>query len=112
MKFKTTRKAINDNYVTVIKVGYCDLQWLLYYDNPIAYNAGVYGWNCDIYEITPTIAISTGYNPFGNIRAPLEICRKYDEMAEHIVNVYKKPFEEKRSELRNLLNELVKEVTK
>lgn len=50
MKFRTTKKAIMANYGNVIKVDYCDLQNLLKYESPIAYTAGVYGWNADIYD--------------------------------------------------------------
>lgn len=39
MKFRTTRKEINRNFDKVISVGYCELQYLLYFDSPIAYTA-------------------------------------------------------------------------
>ena len=64
MKFKTTRKYIMENYNTVLSVGYCDLQYLLRWENPIAYTSGTYGWNADIYNIGG-VAIVTGYRPFG-----------------------------------------------
>lgn len=66
MKHKTTEKAIEQNYYKIIKVGYCNLQYLLQYEEPVAYTSGVYGWNADVYDFG-NIAIVTGYRPFGNI---------------------------------------------
>lgn len=112
MKFKTTQKAIRNGYYNVISIGYCNIQSLLHYENPIAYTTCREGWACDIYEITPNTAIATGYAPFGNIHPKYEITHSYEEKARIILYDYSKPFETRRDELRNLLNEFVKEVTK
>lgn len=64
MKLKATKKEILNGYNKVLRIGYCDLQHLLNYESPFAYSAGVYGWNCDYYNIDGTI-ISTGYSPIG-----------------------------------------------
>ena len=74
MKFKTTRNQINQNYNSVISIGYCEAQYLLQGKNPIAYNAGYYGWNCDIYDING-VAIVTGYRPWGNIHPDYNIIK-------------------------------------
>lgn len=37
MKFETTQKVIKENYSKIISVGYCDLQYLLKFKDPIAY---------------------------------------------------------------------------
>ena len=81
MQFKTTKKAIMLNYSKVIKIGYCDLQYLLNYKSPISYTSGVYGWNADIYDFSG-IAIVTGYRPFGNICPDRQIVEKYEEEAQ------------------------------
>lgn len=60
MKYQTTAKALKEGYYTIISIGYCDLQNLLNYESPVAYNKGVYGWNFDIYDVD-RIAIATGY---------------------------------------------------
>ena len=60
MKYKTTSKELKEGYYNIIATGYCELQSLLKYKNPIAYNAGHYGWNYDVYDING-IAIVTGY---------------------------------------------------
>ena len=61
MKFKATKKAMKDNYYYIIGIGYCDAQYLLQDEKPIAYSAGVYGWQCDYYDVDGVL-ISTGYN--------------------------------------------------
>ena len=48
MKIKTTRKAIVNSSTNVKCAGYCDLQALLRNHRPIAYTAGIYGWNFDV----------------------------------------------------------------
>jgi hypothetical protein len=60
MKYKTTAKALKEGYYYIVSAGYCELQGLLKYKNPVAYSAGVYGWNFDVYDING-IAIVTGY---------------------------------------------------
>lgn len=84
MKFKTTKKAVMNNYGAVISIGYCQLQALLNYEKPIAYTANKYGWRADIYDIDGT-AIVTGYAPFGNIEASYELCEKYEKEARKII---------------------------
>lgn len=65
MKCKTTAKAIRENYGSrILSIGYCAAQSLLRYETPFAYSAGVYGWNCDYYDIDG-VCISTGYRPIG-----------------------------------------------
>lgn len=80
MKFRTTRKKIMSNYDKVVKVGFCNLQNLLMFENPIAYWAGADGWHADIYDVDG-VAIVTGYQPFGNIVIPSETLSLYDSKA-------------------------------
>lgn len=111
MKFKTTQKAVKEGYRNIIKVGYCDLQYLLYYKNPVAYTHGVYGWNADIYEIGRGSAICTGYKPFGDIRPDYELVREYDEKAEKIVLSWNKyEHDEILKMLDELLNEFIERI--
>ena len=113
MKFKATQKAVKNFYRNVIRVGYCGLQYLLYYQNPIAYTCGVYGWNADVYEIGGGLAICTGYRPLGNITVDYDIVRKYDDMAREIVynrDTYEKQKEQLNILLNNFINEIMKEV--
>lgn len=48
------------------------------YCNVYFYNRGVYGWNCHIFPITKTIALSMGYRPFGKSD------KQIDEMVKHL----------------------------
>ena len=43
------------------------------------------GGGCDVYEIAPDIALSTGYAPFGNCRLPLAITERYEKKAQQIL---------------------------
>ena len=96
MKIETTMKAIRNNYAKVFRVGYCDLQYIMRYYEPDYYNAGVYGWNCDIYiDHKRDIAITTGYRNMAGIRVPSEIREKYSTIAKEILeNTFRKPYED------------------
>lgn len=83
MKYKTTAKAIREGYHKVVSVGYCDLQSLLSYKNPIAYAAGLYGWNFDIYDIDG-VAIATGYRgmPSKNSKVSYALIKEYEDKSQ------------------------------
>lgn len=107
MKFKSTKRDIMANYPKVIKIGYCDLQFLLKYESPITYTAGVYGWNADIYDFNG-VAIVTGYRPFGNICPDRQIIEKYEKEAGNICHNYS--YEERRKALQELQKNFMEEV--
>lgn len=83
MKYKTTAKAIRDGYHYIISASYCSLQALLNYERPVAYCAGVYGWNFDVYDING-VAICTGYRgmPEANSKANYALIREYEGKAQ------------------------------
>lgn len=83
MKVKVTKKQMKENYKNIIKIGYCEGQYMLRCADPVYYSAGVYGWSCDYYVINKNTIISTGYNPIGNIDNK-EIIDKYEKKAEKI----------------------------
>lgn len=107
MKYRTTKKDVSNGYYYKICVGYCDLQNLLTWKEPVAYTCGTYGWNADIYQVESNVCIVTGYRPFGNIKANYERNKEYERKAEVIVHDYKRPYEERKAELDKLLKELV-----
>lgn len=111
MKYKTTRKAVNEGYINKICVSYCALQTLLMYESETAYTVHQEGWAADIYDFGNT-AIITGYAPFGNIRPGYDICSRYEEQAETIRYNYDLSYEDQKNQLRQLINEFIKEVTK
>ena len=103
MKFKTTRKAIVDSAINVKCAGYCDLQALLRNHSPIAYTAGVYGWNFDVYDVYG-VTICTGYRNMPGAR--LEHIRGYEAKAAAIWSWENKtPFAEKQKQVEKLLQE-------
>lgn len=111
MKFRTSEKAIRENYTNIICIGYCDLQNLLNYKPPIAYTCGVYGWNADIYEINNSTVICTGYRPIGKIRPSYELTCEYDKRAKKIVYASGE-YSEKKGQLDNLLADYIGDVMK
>lgn len=109
MKYKTTKKAVNEGYANKICVGYCGLQNLLGCESETAYTVRQEGWAADIYDFGNT-AIITGYAPFGNIRPGYEVNQRYEKKAmkatEGIYN-----WQEKKAILSGLIEEYIKEVT-
>ena len=108
MKYRTTAKAVRNGYGTVYSIGYCDMQALLRYSEPVAYTCGVYGWNADIYDFG-NVAICTGYRPFGNVSTDYNTTSKYEKLAEEIIrNIYS--WEERKNALRALIENFIEEV--
>ena len=113
MKKHTTIKSIRNNWNNVFCCGYCDLQYIFKYEEPTYYNAGVYGWNCDIYcDYARDIAITTGYRNMTGKMIPHELIKKYSDIARKIVeSPWSKPYEEIKKELdqnkEDFLNELL-----
>jgi hypothetical protein len=80
MKCKVTKKSIRENYPTIIKIGYCDAQYLLRDKVPFAYSERIEGWACDYYDCGNGICISTGYSPIGNV-SNYEIVHQFNDCA-------------------------------
>lgn len=110
MKTLTTKKAIINNYKKVVSVSYCSLQKLLVLEKPVAYTAGVYGWNADIYDLDG-IALATGYRPFGNIKPSLELTRKYEQEATEVIYTIQN-YEVQKKALKALIRSFLEEVIK
>jgi hypothetical protein len=64
-------------------------------ERPVAYSAGTYGWNFDVYEVGG-VAICTGYRgmPSKNDRGDYKLMRHYEELSQG------KTAEEKRALLK------------
>lgn len=114
-KTKTTAKAIKESYKKCYSAGYCDLQFLLRYIDPLYYHAGVYGWDYDVY-IIDDVAIFTGYRyPASGIKhIPGEIAKKYNKYAKKIIdaNYYSNNnnYEFVSDVLKNLINDMITEL--
>jgi hypothetical protein len=102
MKYKTTAKEVKEGYYYIISVGYCDLQYLLKYENPVAYSKGMYGWKFDVYQLDRNVALVTGYQPASakNTKKDYKIIREYDQRAKDM----------DREQLKALLQEFVKDM--
>ena len=72
--------------VGVYKVGYCELK-VLDVLSPIGYTRGVYGWNCDVYNVNGYI-LTTGYRPFG-ISIDKKCIEKCNKDYDGVYNKYK-----------------------
>ena len=100
-KIHTTMKYVKAVWRNVYRCGYCDLQYIMKYEDPIYYNSGVYGWNCDVYcDFKRNIAITTGYRNMAGNRIPDELIEKYTEIAKEILkNGHGKSYSEIKEEL-------------
>lgn len=110
-KYKVTRKAMKESYERIAKVGYCNLQYLLRFQEPFAYSTRAEGWACDYYDING-ILISTGYSPIERKRTKCcyDICRKYDDKARNILYDTSLSYEEQKERIDSLLNEFIAEI--
>lgn len=110
MKYLTTKKAVRNGYAHVIGAGYCSLQNLLYFHNPVAYSTRAEGWACDYYGFGNTV-ISTGYAPLATVNATVsyERVRWYDDQARAIIKQYDTPYEQRKAEVEELLQAFVRE---
>ena len=87
------RKAMREKWGNdIIKVPYCNAQYLLAGEYRIGYSVGAYGWACDYFiiwvepnaahPIGKNIIISTGYSPIGNA-IDYELLKTYEEKARN-----------------------------
>lgn len=109
MKFKTTKKAIKENAYAVLSVGYCDLQYLLQFQKPIAYSSGQYGWQCDYYQFG-NLWLATGYDTPNsqNIEEPrYQEIRAIEAKARRIIETDHKTKEKK---INKLLDSFIKKI--
>lgn len=106
MKYRVTRKEIKENYYRVLQTGYCGMQYLLMGKQAIGYNAGLYGWNFDLYDVNG-IAITTGYrNMVGTYINPME----EEKQAENIWNDRSLSYADKLEKIDNLLMNVINKV--
>ena len=83
------------------------MQYLLTNHGPVAYTAGVYGWNFDVYEVYG-LTICTGYRGMPGKR--LEGIADAERKAMDILAWENKDmtYDEKREAVENLLHEFCK----
>ncbi len=112
MKFKVTKKEMNSRYPQIIKIGYCDADNLLNFQEPIAYSTRVEGWACDYYDINGVL-ISTGYAPISKkcTYSSYELIKEYDGKAREIISNYDLKWEEKQELVNELLSQYMAKAT-
>lgn len=111
-KIETSMK-ITKRFSNVFRCGYCDLQDIYRWNDPTYYNAGVYGWNCDLYvDYKTDTIITTGYRNMRGARIPDAIIKKYSKKAKEIHAQYpfSATYEETLEKSNNNIDEFIKEV--
>ena len=73
-KIRMTKTALK--YDKIYRIGYCELQKILESLSAVGYNAGVYGWNYDVYYLEENVILITGYRTDCGIKISHEICEK------------------------------------
>ena len=108
-KIKASKRDMKGNY-HIISVSYCGLQYLLRYENAVAYSSGSNGWACDYYDIDNVI-VSTGYAPISskNTNASYELIKKYELKASKIENDYNIDYKIRRQKITKLLKKFIAE---
>lgn len=112
MKIKTTKKEMKRIYKNIIPISYCSMYDLLYYEEPITYCTGIYGWSCDNYAINEDTLISTGYSPINGVQVNYNKTNLYNELGKKIRCNNKLTSEQKENEIKMLLDKFVKEILK
>ena len=116
-KGKMTSKALKEmlsyelRQRKVFSIGYCTLQYLLYFHSPSFYTSGGYGWNYDCYIINNEYAINTGYRGMFGYSVDYDLSREYENKAAAIVNDYTIEFEERKAKVEALLLEYLKKAS-
>lgn len=114
MNNQITKKSVMQNADVIIKLGYCDLYHILKAHKRAGFTAGVYGWNADVYyfysaDYQKTIAVVTGYRPFGNISVDRDIIKEYTDRENTIISCWNgSPYFD---DMHKLLKCFVKDVT-
>lgn len=81
MNMRLYKKHVNAEYHIVAYCEYCALQSTLQSMQVIGHTERAEGWGCNIYQLAPDIALTTGYAPFGNLRLPRELTERYEQRA-------------------------------
>ena len=107
MKLQTTKKQIRQHFNTILSIGYCQAQYLLYFKKPFAYSTRAEGWACDYYDVDG-VCISTGYSPTGK-RVDYSTLLEFEKQACAIVNS-SAPYEDRKTRVELLLNKFLEGV--
>lgn len=103
MKTRITSRDLKNAGKPVIIVGYCGAQALLSGLQPVHYNAGIYGWNYDVYELQGTLIV-TGYRFTGvpGKHADYELLRRYEKQAETMLYNYSFSYDDRMANIAEM----------
>lgn len=104
---RLTRKQIKAGYSIVAYCGYCDLYYTLLDARKVGHTERAEGWGANVYELTPSICIVTGYAPFGNTRLDYDFTHAYEERARKLYNGCATA---PRAELETLWQDLINDI--
>lgn len=103
-KYKVTIKDVRENSRNLWSAGFCELQFLLRGNEPIAYTAGASGWNFDVYRVNG-FTICTGYSRMPGRRINADFAKQYDKRAERIWNNHALDYDQQNEQVEKLLKE-------
>ena len=102
---------VTNNFLNVFRCGYCDLQNIFYGIDPVYYNAGVYGWNNDMYiDYSTDTIITTGYRNMRGDSINHDLIRKYDKKARAIVGDWTISYDDKMKKLAKIRTAFINEI--
>lgn len=110
MAIKVTRKELENTFVNIYCVGYCELEYTLRYAKRLFYNYGYYGWNYDVYMVDADTVILTGYRGTFGKRIPVELAEKTEKKAQTICHDFHTASQ--REKITRLLNNMCKQLKK
>lgn len=105
---KAIRAALARNDQKAYAVPYANLQFLLRFQEPTAYHAGIYGWNFDEYDFG-NISIFTGYRLLPGTKIPSKILNEYEHKAEKLLHE-RTSYESAKQAIDALLAEFLQEI--
>lgn len=106
MKYKVSKKQVQQGYKTIVAAPHLRLQTLLQCEKAEAYTERREGWAADVYGFDFDGAIVTGYAPFGNVKPSEELMEKYEAEAREICAKYH-TFEEAEWRLNILARQFI-----
>ena len=110
-KIRLTKKSLSTDYWNILGTGYCNLQFLLKFQEPFAYSTRAEGWACDYYNVDGVL-ISTGYSPLKSkrVRSCYELEHEYDGIAREILEDGEISWDEKEERINKLLRQFVERI--
>lgn len=111
MLMRTNIRDVENSYSNVISVLNGKLDVILRSKEPIAFTADQHGWTADVFDFGDT-AIVMGRQPFGNITADPDLCKKYERLARNTFNNSELSINDRIAVVEELLDMFVSETIK